>query len=201
MKTLILNGITEAVNQVLKHGDPLSRERLKTLSDTSIAFCLSPFTVKFEWRVIDGRLILKTNPETPSDCEFSGDFFSFLRAITSKHPASLFQRGEMKMQGDLHAAERWFTFFRELNLDWEAVLQPFLGEFASARAASLTNRILEEKRLQFQDFFEDVKHYAEREKGWIPSVSEVRTFMDEVDELSLAEARLSERIQRFFLKN
>jgi len=104
--------------------------------------------------------------------------------------------GQVEIHGDAHLAQRLKTLLAGIEIDWEEQLSHWVGDLAAHQIA----RAVQGARARAEDSLRrlgrQLGDYLQHEQQTLPTASEVRAFVDEVDAVRNDVERLAARIER-----
>lgn len=176
--------------------DPNSPKYLQPLSGKVICLRLMPM----DWQLYlcpaaDTLDILPSFGGKP-DVTFSGSPLAFARIGLSDNPRRALFVGEVVVEGDMTAAQRFQRLFDRLDIPWENLLARFTGQAIAARMAY----DLRSARAWGKDSAEalemNVAEYLQEESRDLPAAAEAELFYAQVDILRADFDRLEARVLR-----
>jgi ubiquinone biosynthesis protein UbiJ len=143
---------------------------------------------------IDSVQLFNTYAAEP-DCTIRGTPATLIEAVMSSNGTSQVFAGQLEIIGDNYIAQRLFAVIHSLNIDWETVLNPLLGEQVSSKLSHSVQNTQARVKQSCHSFLTTVRHYlVNQEHGVLPDDTELTMFLNHVDQLRDDIERLSVRI-------
>lgn len=132
----------------------------------------------------------------PPDVVIKGKSFLFLQQMLTKNSS-----GSLQVVGDIDLAQDLQRLIRGLDLNWEELLAPFVGDFAIHNISVLNQRLKNSLSNIKQRTTEDLLDYLQEEKNLLPPRELVEDFYEEITTLRFRLDRLEARMQRLMESN
>lgn len=152
--------VESAINHALKY-DPATQYRLAEYSGKVIRVSVNGAT-SVTVRLLDDGLHLSMNDEVVADASLFGPAIEFLQMVRSQDPALLLSTSSIQSSGDIQLIEALLAILADLDIDWEGMLEPFMGSMAAyaigSRVRSFANwsqQTGESLRMSARDFVLD----------------------------------------------
>lgn len=133
--------------------------------------------------------------EGEADAVIAGTPLALAGSLGGRTEDRLF-RGELRIEGDTDAAQRFQTLVGDVEFDWEEHLSRVTGDVVAHQFGELTRAAGRFLRHGGATLREDVGEYLQEEARVLPSRAEIAHFMEDVDRLRSDVDRLAARVAR-----
>jgi len=174
-------------------GSPRARELLARLDGRRMRVVVryTPWQVTLH---ADGdRLRLLRDDPTAADATLTGAPLN-LAAMLREDPAEVIRRGEVSLQGDAEAGQRFQELTQLLRPDLEAGLANLIGDIPAYGIGSLVRKVLDYGRSSLATQARNAGEYLAHERRMLVPRAEARQFLEDVDALRDSTDRLAARI-------
>ncbi len=190
----------EATAERLIRTDPKAAELLAPLEGRAIAIALTGTGIERVLLVIDGHLrVLAPDAARPADARITGAPVSFAR-LASGTPARELAAG-LRIEGDAELADAADRVFKELRIDWEALVAPVVGDVIAHQGGRAAEALRGEATRAVDHLVADLADWLKHEARLLPLREEVEPFLDAVDRLRDDVDRCEARIERIERRN
>ena len=145
---------------------------------------------------LDNISILVNRADLIVDTQISGELTSFLKLLQKDQQVPLSSL-DIKVYGDLNAAQNLEIFLKSLNLDW----QEYLAKKTNDQISEVSSRILSKSvallRVQAQSMTMMLADYLNHESNLIANLSSLEEFYTAVDNLRLAVDRFKAKMDHY----
>lgn len=172
--------------------DTESRDRLQQLDGKLIRICIDAPELIVDFSVCDGRVFLCCADEAQIDTTIRGSFQSLLSLLRS---TDAMYTGDVKLDGDVHVAQSLKDILRELDPDWQQVLDPLLGDILTHRIDQLQARFRRWLGRVREGFEQNSSEYLQEEAQVLAPDSEIERYCRDVDECRASLDRLLARLE------
>ncbi|MRX28261.1 SCP2 domain-containing protein [Kangiella sp. HZ709] len=192
--------IETVINQVIKL-DPDAKARLFKLDGKLIKFELTDLKQSIYFKIEEDYIIVKEafNNELKPNAELKGNSLSFFNLALSKQQDPLF-KGEVIFSGEIQTAQKFQSFFEQLDIDWEEHLSKYTGDIvahelfkASKSFQGWAMETLNTAKLNFSE-------YLKFEARATPATIELENFFDDVADLKSDVERIELKINRLLAR-
>ncbi len=192
---VFLNSLESAFNLALKT-DPESLERLKAIHGTRFKMVLTDLNLSFIIEAHDHTARIYEEDGCVCHVTITGTTLSFLQSFLAGNNSVSAKKFDLHMQGNAHTAQAWQQLFSKLDIDWQALLAPALGE-QGAHHGIKTFHFVKNKMMDLKNkFLQDGSEYLKYEKKCLVPEHLLKHFSKEVTDISHAVDRIEARIQR-----
>ena len=140
-------------------------------------------------------------PDTPADVTLSGSLQDFLQLARASDKASELINSQIDMDGDTELALTLTRTVQNLDIDWEALIQPVTGGLLAHQLGKGVRGLLKWSRDTRGTYRRATKEYLEDEAGIVTPAPLLDEFSAATDALRLAADRIEARIARLENKN
>jgi len=183
----------ESLNRILTQ-DPLTRQRLETLSDRVIAIhCTAP---EFRLYLLPHArgIDLLGQSATPPDVTLHGAALELIR-LPAAGNAVLFGRG-VSIEGESALAHKLRQILADSRIDWEAWLAELIGDTPAHPLAQLLRYGGQRLQQSGSSLLHSLDEYLREEARLLPTRVEFEIRQEAIDALRAATDRLEARIGR-----
>ena len=190
-----------AINHVLRY-DPVALRQLGRSQGRLLAIVIDG-AIPVRVRVLDNGISLsagnnyeETSAEASADATLSGSLSDFLALARADDKANTLINSAIDMDGDSEFAIGLTRVAQQLDIDWEAVIEPATGSLLAHQLGKGLRGLLKWGKSTAATYRVAVKDYLEDEAQLVTPKPLIAQFADDVDDLKLATDRLAARIER-----
>jgi ubiquinone biosynthesis protein UbiJ len=185
-----------AINHVLRY-DPAALRQLGRSQGRLLAIVIDG-AIPLRVRVLDNGISLSAgnNAEANADATLSGSLSDFLALAKAGDKANTLINSAIDMDGDSEFAIGLTRVAQQLDIDWEAVIEPATGSLLAHQLGKGLRGLLKWGKSTGATYRVAVKDYLEDEAQLVTPKPLIAQFADDVDDLKLATDRLAARIER-----
>ena len=190
-----------AINHVLRY-DPVALRQLGRSQGRLLAIVIDG-AIPVRVRVLDNGISLsagnnyeETSAEAIADATLSGSLSDFLALARADDKANTLINSAIDMDGDSEFAFGLTRVAQQLDIDWEAVIEPATGSLLAHQLGKGLRGLLKWGKSTAATYRVAVKDYLEDEAQLVTPKPLIAQFADDVDDLKLATDRLAARIER-----
>lgn len=176
--------------------DPGSRARLAPLAGKTVGLSLRGMPGEVILRVGDGAIHVLGQMDGDPDCMIRAPLLTWFRLGLSRDSNSPLAAGDIDIEGDLHAAQRFQKFWQQLDIDWEEHVSHLVGDVAAHQLGILVRRGGSWLKQVGETVQQDSVEYLQEESQQLPIPGQVTEFLADIDRLRHDVDRLRARIQR-----
>lgn len=187
------------LNRVLRQ-DPAALSRLARQEGRLIAIDVHG-RLRLNLRLLRDGITLSMTPDTPADVTLSGSLQDFLQLARASDKASELINSQIDMDGDTELALTLTRTVQNLDVDWEALIQPVTGGLLAHQLGKGVRSLLKWSRDTQGTYRRAAKEYLEDEAGIVTPAPLLDEFSAATDALRLAADRIEARIARLENKN
>ncbi|MFO1503449.1 MAG: SCP2 sterol-binding domain-containing protein [Steroidobacteraceae bacterium] len=195
--------ITEKLQAVVdRHvaGSPRARELLVALDGRTLQVKVkfTPWSAAAQSR--EGRLLLSKQAGDAGDVIISGTPLALL-ALARETPADVIRRGDVRLDGDGEAAEKFQELLALLRPDLEGELAQIIGDVPAHGLASLVGKVMGYGRGVARTQVRNVGEYLAHESRDLVPRAEASAFLGGVDALREQVDRVAARVTALEAEN
>lgn len=121
---------------------------------------------------------------------------SLLSLLLSTSDSAALSNPEIEISGDAHFVHAIFQSLHNLDLRWDDILAPWLGDHSTHLAKTSSDSINQWSRQSKASVSTTLSDYLNEESRLLPARGRLEQFNDQMDELKLRIDRAKARIQR-----
>jgi len=187
--------LRDAVTRFLKL-DPNSPQYLAPLSGKVICIRLTPLNLRIYLCPDETAIDILPSFGGEPDVTLSGSPLAFARMGLSDSPRRALFEGEVIVEGDMTAAQRFQTLFERLDIDWESLLARLTGKTLAARLVDDLRNAHAWGKDTLDAWRMNIAEYFQEESRELPADAEAEWFYEDVDTLRADYDRLEARVLR-----
>lgn len=185
----------QAVAEELQRYDPETTERLKSLSGHTLVLCFSDVEVTVGVSIGEtGYVTVQLGDNEQADVKLTGTMLDFWRMgqLAREHRANA-GRG-IRIEGDIDVATRLAAIMPEAQIDWPALMQHYLGQYASGTLQAI--RFISENVGGLVKFVDDsLPAWLEDTGQRVVPRRELDSFYSAVDQLNRQADKLEQQLK------
>lgn len=195
IKATLLGSLEKSINAALINA-PNSLEQLRDLSGRLIAIHSGfPLGDIFTLVVDDGVELFHASSAIP-DVSVTGSVSDLAALVLNWTQQPQLIGGHFQIQGDRELLQQLQAIATELDVDWGALLSPYLGDNLAQQVDYGGQRLLGWLRDTRSIVGSQLKHYLANESSLLPPPYQIYEFCQDIDELRYDVDRLDARIAR-----
>lgn len=194
LKKYPLRALQTAINQAMKL-DPQMSRKLQALDGKVLEMIIAPLAVNFFIQFKEGQALLLDVYEGHADTCIHSNPLGLIRLslLPASKARSLFN-DKIRLSGDIELGQKVKQLFDEIDIDWEGHLAYFTGDVVAHQIGSFLRKGIAFKNQLAQSMSKNSTEYLQEELRILPSRHELNDFYQDIDELSLAVARLQAKL-------
>ncbi len=193
LPSLLSATLETSINRVLA-SDPVSRDQLAAMAGKVIGLHITGINLKIYLLPSAGGISVLPQMEDEPDAWLIGGVASWMHVGMGGDSVDSMLRGDIEMRGDHELGQQLKHFLDGLNLDWEALMAPYIGDVL----AHSTGRVFKAATDWFSEtgsvLARDMGEYLKEEVRWSPATLELQEFVRDVDKLRDDVERLAAHI-------
>ncbi len=174
-------------------GSPRARALLSELEGRRMQVAARHTPWQLCLRASQGRLLISRDAAPDADVRLAGTPLALL-SLLHEDPAAVIRRGDVTLDGDVEAGQRFQELTQLLRPDLEAGLARIIGDVPAYGAGSLLRKALAWGRASAATQVDNIGEYLTHEKKVLVPRAEARQFLDDVDALRESTDRLAARV-------
>jgi ubiquinone biosynthesis protein UbiJ len=190
--------ITERLQAMIDRaveGSPRARELLAQLEGRRMQVVARHTPWQLNLHATGGRLLLSRQPTPDSDVQLAGTPLALL-SLLREDPAAVIRRGDVSLNGDAEAGQRFQELTQLLRPDLEAGLARIIGDIPAYGVGSMLRKALAYGRAAATTQADNIGEYLAHERKVLVPRAEARQFLEDVDALRESTDRLAARIEQ-----
>tara|TARA_R110001599_G_scaffold79035_2_gene214366 strand:- start:652 stop:1326 length:675 start_codon:yes stop_codon:yes gene_type:complete len=211
----VANQVVSGVNSALAMS-PGSQKQLKNLEGCVLKIQFKGLNTNFYFGI--AKLEQLSKKTEPNNCEFkyrvqlvdqidSADVtitaspLTFIKLISQKNKAALFQERELVLEGDSVRTQQIFTFLASLKIDWDGLLATFIGDVpAHLLGTSIRSGLMWGFNFS-QSVIRDTEEFIKYELRLLPDNKRVKKQFSTITKLSEEVDKLKSRFDALEFKS
>ncbi len=193
LPSLLSASLETAINRLLT-ADPVSREKLAGMSGKVIGLHITGINLKIYLLPNASGVSILPQLEREPDAWLIGGVASWIHVGMGGDSVESMLRGDIEMRGDHELGHQLKQFLDGLNLDWEELLAPYLGDVLAHSAGRVLHSAANWFASTGTNLARDMGEYLKEEAHLSPATFEIQEFVGNVDRLRDDVERLAARI-------
>lgn len=195
--TALLQPLEFAINRLIARDPHILRVLSEAAADKTVTVrCtgLPPWQVSL--RISRDRIMLLSAPQDSPDACLAGSHRALSRVLFSDDQATALHDPDIELSGDVQLIQRLHRASIELDINWQDLLGPVLGDIGT-RAADTGWQHSRNTAVQAgRALRRNITDFVQEEAALSPSRQQAQYFTDELDAMRLRLDRLQARVQR-----
>lgn len=194
--TALLQPLEFAINRLIARDPHIIKVLGAAAAGKTITVsCTSAPRWQVSLSIHNDRLMLLSAPQDNPDASLAGSHRALSRLLFSDDQASALHDPDIELSGDVQLIQRLYRALSQLDINWQDLLGPLLGDMGT-RAAATGWQHGRDTVLQAADALRrDISDFVQEEAALVPTRHQAQHFTDELDALRLRLDRLQARIQ------
>lgn len=142
------------------------------------------------------RIALLSAPQDKPDACLAGSQRALTRLLFSDDQATALHDPDIELSGDVQGIQRLHQALNELDINWQDLLGPLLGDIGARAAGTGWQRSRDIARRAASAMKHNITDFVQEEAALSPSRQQAQHFTDELDAMRLRLDRLQARVQR-----
>lgn len=191
---LLSAAIENALNRYIRL-DPDGPATFASLEGRVIVIELSGIDVELAIFPSADEFMLLTDFDGEADARLRGTPLAFARLALAQDKRDQLFSGEIELSGDTRLANKFSLLFSQLDIDWEELLAKGLGDIAAHKIGNGLRSFQRWLTRAGHSVSLDSGEYLQEEARLSPANAELRSFIQQVDELREGADRLAARLK------
>lgn len=191
---LLSAAIENALNRYIRL-DPDGPATFASLEGRVIVIELSGLDLNLAIFPSADEFMLLTDFDGEADARLRGTPLAFAKLALAQDKRDQLFNGEIELSGDTRLANKFSLLFSQLNIDWEEVLANSVGDIAAHKMANGLHSFQQWLTRAAHSVSLDSGEYLQEEARLSPANAELRSFIQQVDELRDGTDRLAARLK------
>ncbi len=192
----MITDLLESIGNRLLRLDPDALQRLQEFAGKVICLELVGIDRRLYLSAAETGIRIREVSDDEPDVTLSGSPVAFAQLGLSGLHATLFREGKIEIKGDVELGQSLQRFVEEVNIDWEELLSPYIGDAFAHQSGNLVRGLNEWRKNAHHTAERNVSEYLQEEARLLASASSVARFTNAVNDLRSAADRLEQRLQR-----
>ena len=181
-----------SVNQLLQH-DGAALKTIAADSGRLVCVEIDDFTPVYV-RLLDNGVSFSFSNEAAADVIMRGSLVDFAALAKADNKANQLINSGIDMDGDTELSIRLTKVVQNLDIDWEALIQPLTGSLMAHQIGKGVRNLMKWRKSTGASYQMAPKDYLEDEAQLVTPEPLLAEFADQVDELRFASDRLQARL-------
>jgi len=191
---LLSAAIENALNRYIRL-DPDGPAAFASLEGRVIVIELSGIDVSLAIFPSADEFMLLTDFDGEADACLRGTPLAFAKLALAEDKRDQLFSGEIELSGDTRLANKFSLLFSQLNIDWEELLAKGLGDIAAHKIGNGLRGFQQWLARAGHSVSLDSGEYLQEEARLSPANAELRSFIEQVDQLREGTDRLAARLK------
>ncbi len=192
----LIIALDKAVNTYLQLGDNVDA-KLAVLGDKLVAIELRGVNMNLYFLRDNNRLSVRSFADETPDAIISATPLALAQMAVQKNADKALFAGQMKISGDLDAAQALQDILSGADIDWEEHLSGIVGDVVAHQVGRGVRSLLNWASNSQSSLQADLSEYLLHEAKLLPDRQDLNNFLDEVDTLRSDIERFSVRLSRY----
>lgn len=188
----ILVPLELSANQLL-HYDGAALKTIAADSGRLVCVEIDDFTPVYV-RLLDNGVSFSFSNEAAADVIMRGSLVDFAALAKADNKANQLINSGIDMDGDTELSIRLTKVVQNLDIDWEALIQPLTGSLMAHQIGKGVRNLMKWRKSTGASYQMAAKDYLEDEAQLVTPEPLLAEFADQVDELRFASDRLQARL-------
>jgi len=192
----LIIAIDKAVNAYLQLGDSVDT-KLAQLDDKLVAIELRGLNMSLYFLRDNDRLSVRSFADETPDATISATPIALAQMAVQKNADKALFAGQMKISGDLEAAQALQDILSGADIDWEEHLSSIVGDVMAHQIGRGVRGLFNWANNSQSSLQADLSEYLLHEAKLLPDREDLNNFLNDVDTLRSDIERFSVRLDRF----
>jgi len=192
----LIIALDKAINAYLQLGDNVDA-KLNELGDKLVAIELRGLNMNLYFLRDNNRLSVRSFADETPDAIISATPIALAQMAVQQNADKALFAGQMKITGDLDAAQALQDILSGADIDWEEHLSGLVGDVVAHQVGRGVRGLLNWANNSQSSLQADLSEYLLHEVKALPDRQDLSNFLDEVDTLRSDIERFSVRLSRY----
>jgi len=192
--------LDKAINAYLQLGDNVI-EKLEKLDDNLIAIELRGLNMNLYFLRDNDRLSVRSFADETPDAIISATPLTLAQMAVQNNPDKALFAGQMKITGNIEAAQALQDILSGADIDWEEHLSSLVGDVMAHQVGRGVRGIFSWASNSQTSLQADLSDYLLHEAKLLPDREDLNNFLNDVDTLRSDIERFSVRLDRYDQNN
>ena len=179
--------------------DPEVAGQLQALEGKNLVFHLTDLKREFLVTPGQGGVVVAEHSDDESfeiTARVHADVVTLLNIALGAKYQPLLENGSVHVQGDLEAVRLMGRIFLAVEIDWEEIATPYVGDVLAHQFGMWLGHASSYKHRSIKNFLLDVSEYLQEESRVMPARAEIERFLRDATSLETDIGHLEARIDR-----
>lgn len=196
LASALLQPVEFAINRLIARDPHILRVLNTAAAGKTIAVsCTSTPRWQVSLSIHHDRILLLSAPQDSPDASLTGSQRALSRLLFSDDQATALHDAGIELSGDVQLIQRLHRALADLDINWQDLLGPVLGDIGTRAAATGWEHGRNTVTQAADALRRDITDFVQEEAGLTPTRQQAEHFTDELDALRLRLDRLQARIQ------
>jgi ubiquinone biosynthesis protein UbiJ len=186
--------IENALNRYI-HLDPDGPAAFASLEGRVVVIELSGLDINLAIFPSADEFMLLTDFDGEADARLRGTPLAFAKLALAEDKRDQLFNGEIELSGDTRLANKFSLLFSQLNIDWEELAAKAVGDIAAHKMGNGLRSFQQWLARTGHSVSLDSGEYLQEEARLSPANAELRSFIQQVDDLREGTDRLAARLK------
>jgi ubiquinone biosynthesis accessory factor UbiJ len=194
---LLLSSVLSSAELILNKAlmlDPASKQKLANLHGKIFAINCTKPECSIIFTVLDEGFLLSSVITDEADAEISASADALLKLLLAKDKNSIIRNDDIQLKGDVSSIQELQAILFELDIDWEYQLSKGIGDIPTQAISDSLDILRNFISNSAKSLTTDIDEYIHEEKNIVPTIAELESFFQRIDQLRLRIDRTESRI-------
>ena len=196
----VIIAIDKAINAYLQLGDDVT-SKLTKLDDKLVAIELRGINTNLYFIRDNDKLSVRSFADETPDAIISATPLMLVQMAMQKNADKALFAGQMKISGDLEAAQALQDILSGADIDWEEHLSSLVGDVMAHQVSRGIRGLFNWTDNSQSSLQADLSEFLLHEAKLLPDQQDLNNFLDDVDTLRSDIERFSVRLDRYEQSN
>ncbi len=192
----LIIAIDKAINAYLQLGDDVA-SKLNQLDDKLVAIELRGLNMSLYFLRDGDKLSVRSFADETPDATISATPLALAQMAVQKNTDKALFAGQMKISGDLEAAQTLQDILSGADIDWEEHLSGLVGDVVAHQIGRGVRGLFNWANNSQSSLHADLSEYLLHEAKLLPDREDLNNFLNDVDTLRSDIERFSVRLDRY----
>lgn len=193
LPTAITTIMESSVNRYLAL-DPTSGDSLGGLENRIVELKLKEFSFPVYFKIQNLKIQVMDSTEESADVSLLASIPQLIKMTAVSGNDSILG-DDLEMSGNMDVGRQFRDVFRNLDIDWEEILSRFTGDIVAHKLGNGIRKFNQWISHTGESIQGDITEYLQEESQQLPSATEVKQFIRQVDEVRLSVDRLEAKFK------
>lgn len=192
----LLCAVAEKLSRNLIALDPACKPALQRLQGKQLALTIRDLKLTLILSASQDRLLFNRHEET-TDCKISADISTLRQLGDPSQLTRLIKSDALQIEGDLHVAQLFSQFVKQLNPDWQQALSQYVGDALAHKISKVLTQLQQYVQHKSTQLTQLQVELAQDELLLTPSRLEAEQFYQQLGELQAKVELLRRQLNTF----